>query len=144
MRGLLPAVVLVAAGCYSYVAVGGATPAEGADVSLELAAPRDVVLQDVTVHGITSVQGRLLSAGADSVSLAVVRLWGLERRTYEATGIGVSLPRAGIATVREKRMSRARSGLALIAGSAGIVSMILGVKGLVGSGGGSGRPPPPP
>jgi hypothetical protein len=144
MRGLLSVLLLVVTGCYSYVAVGGTAPVEGADVELQLTAPRDVALQDVTVHGITGVQGRLLSADSDSVALAVVRLWGLEGRSYEATGVGVRLPRADIATVREKRMSGARSALAIGASSAGIVAMVLGVKGLLGSGGGSGRPPPLP
>ncbi|HEV8266171.1 MAG TPA: hypothetical protein VGQ06_14585 [Gemmatimonadales bacterium] len=144
MRGLWPVLLVVVGGCYRYVAVGGTAPSDGADVQLELAPPRDVVLQDVTVHGITALQGRLLGASADSVALAVVKLWGLEGRTYEATGIGVTLPRQGIAAVREKRMSAARSGLAIGASSAGVVAMILGVKGLLGSGGGSGKPKPMP
>jgi len=144
MRAAWPVLLVIVGGCYSYVAVGGTTPSDGADVQFELAAPRDVVLQDVTVHGITALQGRLLGASSDSVALAVVRLWGLEGRSYEATRIGVSLPRQDIATVREKRISPARSGLAIAAGSAGVVGMILGVRGLFGSGGGTTRPPPPP
>jgi hypothetical protein len=144
MRRWLPVLVVVVGGCYRYVAVGGTAPADGADVQLELAAPRDVVLQDVTVHGITAVQGRLLFADSDSVALAVARLWGLEGRSYEATGIGVSLPRQGITSVRAKRMSPARSGLAMGVGAATIVAMVLGVKSLVGSGGGSGTPKPQP
>jgi hypothetical protein len=144
MRGWLPVLLVVVGGCYSYVAVGGIAPADGADVQFDLAAPRDVVLQDVTVHGITAVQGRLLYAHSDSVALAVARLWGLEGRSYEATGIGVSLPRQGITSVRAKRMSRARSGLAIGVSAAGIVATILGVRALVGSGGGSGTPKPQP
>jgi hypothetical protein len=144
MRGLLPVMFLLVGGCYHYAAVGRTEPGDGADVLLELAAPRDVVLQEVTVHGITALQGRLLSADADSIALAVARLWGLEGRTYEATGIGVRLPRQGIAAVREKRMSGVRSGLAIGVGSAGVVAMILGVRGLLGSGGGSGNPKPMP
>lgn len=144
MRGVLLVLVVIVGGCYRYVAVGETAPANDADVQLDLAAPRAVVLQDVTLHGITGVQGRLLSADADSVAVAVARLWGLEGRTYEATGIGVSLPRQGIASVRAKRMAPARSGLAIGAGAAGIVAMVLGVRALVGSGGGSGRPKPQP
>jgi hypothetical protein len=144
MRGLFSVLLVVVGGCYSYVPVSGTAPADGADVQLELAAPRDVVLQDVTVHGITAVQGRLLFADSDSVALAVARLWGLEGRSYEATGIGVSLPRQGITALRAKRMSRARSGLAIGVGAAGIVATILGVRELVGSSGGSGTPKPMP
>ncbi len=144
MRGLLSVLLVVVGGCYSYVALGGPAPANGADVQVQLAAPRDVVLQDVTVHGITVVQGRLLSSGADSLAVAVARLWGQEGRTYEATGIGVSLPRQDIAAVREKRASPVRSALVIGSGAAGIVATILGVRALVGSGGGSTRPPPPP
>ena len=144
MRPWAPVLAVVLSGCYSFAGVGETTPANGAEVQLDLAAPRDVSLQDVTVHGITAVQGTLLSSDADSVGVAVARLWGLEGRTYEATGIGVNLPRQGIAALRAKRMSPARSIVAIGAGAAGVVSMVLGVKALVGSGGGSGRPPPPP
>ena len=143
MRGVLPVLLVVVSGCYSYVAVRGSAPANGAAVQIEFATPRDVVLQDVTVHGITAVQGRLLTADADSLALAVARLWGQEGRTYEATGIGVSLPRQDVAAVREKRASPARSALAIGTGAAGIVATILGVRALVGSGGGTTRPPPP-
>ena len=144
MRGLLPVLVVVVCGCYSYVAVRGPAPATGADVQIDLAAPRDVVLQDVTVHGITALQGRLLASDADSLALAVARLWGLEGRTYEATGIGVSLPRQAVTALREKRVSPVRSALAIGTGAGGIITTILGVRALVGSGGGSTRPPPPP
>jgi len=144
MRGLLPVLLVVVGGCYSYVAVRGPAPANGAAVQVDFAAPRDVVLQDVTVHGITAVQGRLLASDADSLAVAVARLWGQEGRTYEATGIGVNLPRQDVAAIREKRASAARSGLAIAMGGAGIVATILGVRALVGSGGGSIRPPPPP
>jgi len=144
MRGVLAVLLVVVAGCYSYVAVRGAAPVNGAYVQVDLAAPRDVVLQDVTVHGITAVQGRLLASNTDSLSVAVARLWGQEGRTYEATSIGVSLLRHDITALREKRASPVRSALAIGTGAAGIVATILGVRALVGSGGGSTRPPPPP
>lgn len=144
MRGALPVLLVVVCGCYSYVAVAGRAPANGAYVQVDLAAPRDVVLQDVTVHGITTLQGRVLASDADSLAVAVARLWGQEGRTYEATSIGVSLPRQDVAALREKRASPVRSALAIGTGAAGIVATILGVRALVGSGGGSTRPPPPP
>lgn len=141
MRRLLPIWVLLVTGCYRYVGLNGVAPAENAYVQVDFVAPRDVVLQDVTLHGITSLQGRLLSTGGDSVAVAVTRLWGLEGRSYDATRIGVNLPASGIAALREKRLSPARSGFAVIAGGAAIVGMILGVGELVGSGGN--QPPKP-
>jgi len=144
MRVMLPVLLVGVVGCYRYVAVTGPAPANGADVQVDFAEPRDVVLQDVTVHGITAVQGRLLASDADSLAVAVARLWGQEGRTYEATGVGVSLPRQDVAAVREKRASPARSALAIGTSAAGIVATILGVRALVGSGGGTTRPPPPP
>lgn len=147
MRALLPILVTVLSGCYSYVAVGAGeapAPAEGTEVQLAFTAPRDVVLQDVTVHGITEMQGRVVFARADSVALTVVRLWGQEGRTYEAEGVGVSVGAQDIAAVRAKRMSPARSGLAIGAGGAGVVAMIFGVRQLVGAGGGGSPPKPLP
>lgn len=144
MRGLWVVSFVMLGGCYGYVPVSAAPPLAGADLRLALVAPRDVVLQDVTVHGITAVQGRLLGSDADSVALAVERLWGGEGRTYEASGIGVRLARQDVAAWREKRMSTGRSVVAIGTGSAGIAAMLFGVRALVGSGGGSPPPKPPP
>ncbi|MGH7568127.1 MAG: hypothetical protein ACREL9_04015 [Gemmatimonadales bacterium] len=143
MRRLIPVGMLLCAGCYGYHGVGSVAPAENTDVRVDFVSPRDVTLQDVTVHGITTIQGRLLYANTDSVAVAVTRLWGQEGRTYEAERIGVSLPASGVAALRQKRLSPARSGLAMIAGSAAIVGMILGVGELVGSGGTQGPKPLP-
>ena len=141
MRRLLPVGILLCAGCYSYVGVRGVEPAENSDVRVDFVSPQDVNLQDVTVHGITSLQGRLLYSNADSVALAVTKLWGLEGRSYDATRVGVSLPKGGVAAVREWRLSPAKTGLAILAGGAGIVAMIVSVVELVGSGGD--QPPKP-
>lgn len=144
MRGVLLVLLVVLCGCYRYVARPGTTPLAGADVQLELVAPRDIALQDVTVHGITALQGQFLSADGDSIALAVVRLWGGEGRSYEAEGVGVRLPRQDLAVVREKRMSPLKSAIAIGTGGVGIAAMVLSVRALVGSGGGTTRPPPPP
>lgn len=144
MRGAWPVLLVVLGGCYRYVPRAETTLPEGAGVQLEFATPRDIALQDVTVHGITAVQGQLLSADADSIALAVVRLWGAQGRSYEATGVGVRLPRQSLAVVREKRMSPVKSAIAIGTGGAGIAAMVLSVRALVGSGGGTTRPPPPP
>lgn len=143
MRESVTILAAMLAGCYHYVGPNVATPKEGSDVRVEFVSPRDVMLQDVTVHGIRVLQGRLFYATADSVVLAATRLWGVEGRTYEATRVGVSLPRTDIAGLRTKRLAPAQTGLAIAAGGAGIVAMILGVGELVGSGGEQ-RPKPQP
>jgi hypothetical protein len=142
-RRLLLVFVVVLGGCYSYVAIGARPPAAGNDLQVELASARDVTLQDVTVHGITGIQGRALTADAESLGVAVIRLWGLEGRSFDATGIGVRIPRNDIAVVRVKRLSPTKSVLATAAGSAAIVAVIFSIRQIVGSGGG-GRPKPMP
>ena len=147
MRAFLPVLAVVLGGCYRYVAVdhGAPAPAAGAHVRVELRQPRQIVLQDVTVHAIRALQGTVLSSGVDSLSVAVTRLWGSDdERTYEVSGIGVTVGREEIAAVSTKRMSPGRSGLAIGLGGAGIVAMILSVTHLTGSGGGSGPPKPQP
>jgi hypothetical protein len=140
---LLPLLVMVLGGCYSYVRIGTRPLAEGNELQLELAPARDVTLQDVTVHGVTGLQGRTLPSDTDSLAVAVSRLWGLEGRSYEATGIGVRIPRNDIAVVRVKRLSPTKSVLATAAGSAAVVAVIFSIRQIVGSGGG-GRPKPMP
>ncbi len=142
-RRLLPAIVLVLGGCYSYVGIGSRQPDAGGELQLELAQARDVTLQDVTVHGITGIEGRALPSDAESLGVAVHRLWGLEGRSYDATGIGVRLPRTDITTLRIKRLSPAKSTVAAVAGTAAVVAAVLSIRQIVGSGG-SGRPKPMP
>jgi hypothetical protein len=142
-RRLLPALVLVLGGCYSYVGIGSRVPDAGGELQLELVPARDVTLQDVTVHGITGIQGRALTSDAESLGVAVHRLWGLEGRSYDATGIGVRVPRSDITTLRIKRLSPAKSTVAVVAGSAAVVAAVLSIRQIVGSGG-SGRPKPMP
>lgn len=143
-RRLLPPVLaVVVAGCYSYVGIGARPPADGSDLQLELASARDVTLQDVTVHGITGIQGRALTSDAESLGVAVSRLWGPEGRSFDATGIGVRIPRSEVSVVRVKRLSPAKSVVAAIVGSAAVVGAIFSIRQIVGSGGG-GRPKPMP
>jgi len=142
-RRLLPALVLILGGCYSYVGIGSRVPDASSELQLELAPARDVTLEDVTVHGITGIEGRALTSDAESLGVAVQRLWGLEGRSYEATGIGVRVPRSDITTLRIKRLSPAKSTIALVVTTAGVVAAVLGIRQIVGSGGG-GRPKPMP
>src|SRR5882762_9798413 len=140
-RRSLPALLFsILVGCYSYVGIGSRVPDASSELQLELAPARDVTLQDVTVHGITGIEGRALTSDADSLGVAVHRLWGLEGRSYDATGIGVRLPRSDITTLRIKRLSPAKS---TVAGIAAVVAAVLSIRQIVGSGGGS-RPKPMP
>jgi hypothetical protein len=140
---LLPLLVVVLGGCYSYAAIGTRQLAVGNDVQVELAPARDVTLQDVTLHGITGLEGRVLPFDADSLGVGVSRLWGLEGRSYEATGIGVRLPRSDISVLRVKRLSPTKSAFAVAAGAAAVVATVFSIRQIVGSGGG-GRPKPMP
>lgn len=140
---LLPLCVLALGGCYSYVRVGASPVADGSDLQLELAPARDVTLEDVTIRGITGIQGRALASDAESLSVAVSQLWGGEGRSYDATGIGVRIPRNDIAVVRVKRLSPTKSVVAGLAASAAVVAVVLSVQQIVGSGGG-GNPKPLP
>jgi len=142
-RRLLPLFIVSLSGCYSYAAMGTRSPSLGNDLQFELASARDVTLEDVTLHGITGIQGRALTSDAESLGVAVQRLWGLEGRTYEATGIGVRVPRSDIAALRIKRLSPAKSTVAVVASAAAVVAAVFSIRQIVGSGG-SGRPKPMP
>jgi hypothetical protein len=140
---LLPLCVLSLGACYSYVRLGAGPVADGRDLQLELAPARDVTLQDVTIRGITGIQGRALASDAESLSVAVTHLWGGEGRSYDATGIGVRIPHNDIAVVRVKRLSPTKSVLAAAAAGAAIVAAVVSIQQIVGSGGG-GNPKPLP
>jgi hypothetical protein len=129
-------------GCFSYAALGGATPARGSDVVARLSVPLQVPLQDVTVRQVTVTTGKVAYVDADSLVIVAERFTSDAGIDYPGLGSQVTIQRNHIAELEQRRVSGARTGLLLGVGAAALVAIVTSVGPLFGSGSG-GSPGPP-
>ncbi len=133
---------LALSGCYSYLPVrSGTTPGNRARVRLHLTQPQDVRLPDVTANGVTTIDGEVVRI--DDENVVVSGLWVQAPSGYEqpASGATITVPRANVAAMRQKRLSPART--ALLAVGTVLVMSVFTYAATIGSGrnGGTGRQP---
>ncbi len=133
------AVVLAAVlewGCYSYTKLDTTvTPQRGWQVVATLSVPLDLRLQEATVHAVNVVAGQVMYADGDSVVVSVTRFTTASGNTYPGLGTSATIHPTAVVDLQHKRVSRFRTGLALVAGAAAITGIVLSVGPLVGFGG---------
>jgi len=145
VRALLPSVTALLAGCFTYLPIGGTTPARGAEVVAQLSVPLEVPLGDVTVRRVATAAGRVAYADRDSLVLAAERFTSDVGTDYAALGTSVTIRRARIRDLHERHLSAARTALLIGGGAAALVSIVYSVGPLFGSGaGGTAEPPQRP
>ena len=138
---VLPLMLLLFGGCYSYSTIGFDAVPRGARVSADLTTRGAVANEERLGGDIVIVEGTLESVGPDSVVLNVARTrnrggswahWGGER---------VAIAQDAVATFRQRKFSVARTAIA----TAGVAAAIVATLGtdLVGSGD-DGRDPKEP
>ena len=128
--------------CLGYAPLGPTTPARGAEIAANVS-PLDVRIGEITVHDVTLAQGRVTYADADSLVIAGTRFVSAAGTEYASLGSTVTIPRSQIGDLKQRRVSAWKTALALGAGGAAIVAIIVSVGPLAGSssGGGPGKPP---
>ncbi len=142
-RVILPGLAVVLSACVTYARVEGPVPLRNAEVVVTPKTPVDVLLGEITVHDVTRMEGRVAYADGDSVVLAARRFVTAVGTDYPSAGSPVTIVQDQIATLRRKRVSGWRTGLALGASGAALAAIVTSVGSLAGSGGG-GRPKPQP
>ena len=146
-RKILQAAVLVCltpmAACLSYTPIGDATPSRGSEVVATLA-PLDARVGEITVHHVTYVEGRVAFADADSLVITGTRFVSETGNDYHSIGDAVTVPRAQLREIKQKRVSAWKTAVAFGASGAAVAAIIAGVGSLsgFGSGGGTSKPPP--
>lgn len=137
-------VAVLSAGCYSYVPAERSLLAPGTVVRAELTDSGSVVLASYLGPGTASVEGQLIAATSDRLTLAVTA--ATNRRGIENfwSNERVELPHAVIATLRERRLSRSRTAVAAGGTFAAAIAIYLGFTagGLGDGGAGPGGGPP--
>jgi hypothetical protein len=140
-RALLPICLLAAGACYEYAPVPAASaPAAGTPLRVQLSAPVDVPVRDVTVRGVVELTGESIALRGDSMRLSVFALRSETGYAAAAQGETVTFPRAAVVQLERRRLSPWKTGLAaallaatgFAAKESGLVS---GSGGTPGSGG---------
>jgi hypothetical protein len=131
------------AGCYSYrplPSVDTAMPAAGTQVEAQLTTAGATALANEIGPDILSLQGQVLAADSASLTLAVARTATARHIEYEWKGEQVTVPRAAIANLRQRKFAVGPS--VLIGGLAG--GSVVAAYALFGTSGSSTIPAAPP
>jgi hypothetical protein len=109
--------------CHTYVPLTTPTPLPGTYVAATLTESGSTALSGSLGPDAGVVRGRLLDDGRQGMMVSI-RSVGLRRGDELAwSGETVNLPRASIARVDERRLSKVRSVLMLAVGAAGFVAL---------------------
>jgi hypothetical protein len=142
LRAVLLAFLTPLSACLSYTPIGTTTPARGAEVEATVA-PLDARVGEITVHGVTRVDGRVAFADNDSLVIVARRFLSETGTEYRSIGDAVTIQHAQLLSMKRRRLSAWKTGLAVGLTGAAVGAVIAGVGPLSGFGG-SGRPKPQP
>jgi hypothetical protein len=134
---LLPLTVTASlAGCYSAVPIApGATPAEGARITVHLTPSGTARVEPVFGPFIVSLDGsREAVAGGDSIAVRVTRTHHQAGMDETRSGDLVRLARADVERIDGRKLSKGRTGLAALI----VVAVAALIPSVAGSSGGSG------
>lgn len=132
---------LVLSGCYTYVPLTTPSPQPGTRVSADLTRDGTDSLAGYLGRNVVNVDGRVMAAGADTISLSVVSVTTSNGESSDWQGETVTIPQSMISRLSERRL--ARGSTALLVGGV-IVLFVAAAKALGGALGGSGNGQGPP
>jgi len=136
MRRAVVLAWVIECGCFSYAKLDTSVPPQrGWQVVATLSAPLELHLPETTVHAVNVVVGQVVYVDPDSVVIAVSRFTTASGNSYPGLGAMATIRPTGVVDLQHKRVSRFRTGLALVAGAAAITGIVLSVGPLVGFGG---------
>jgi hypothetical protein len=141
MRHALVLVVLASTACYTYQPVAAPGPREGARVTAGLTQDGATELTPLLGEGVGEVSGDVRSATPDTLRLSLVSVTSVRGIPTSWRGEEVPLPRARLAYLGERRLSRGGTALlgVSIAGGLYLLYRLMGGPGILeSSGGGSG------
>ena len=137
---LLP-LLLCAAGCYAYVPVPSPVPT-GTRVAIDLNDQGRADLRGVVGAEIVRVEGPLVHNSDTAYVLNVLQTRGSGGQLNRWSGETVSLRREYVRSITERRFSRSRTTVGVVAGAAAVLAFIL-TRDLLGLGGGDVSNVPP-
>jgi hypothetical protein len=130
------------AGCYTYTPPGEIAPEVGRTFAFELTDQGRAALSTRIGPGTDRIEGDLVGLTDTTYRVRVARTVDIRGTVVEWSGEEVSFGRAYVGTLRERRKSPVRTGIAIGALGAG-VAVLIAVATLEVTGS-EGEPPPPP
>jgi len=127
------------AGCYVNIPIGSAVPDHGATLAVRLTDAGADTLARLIGPSVSTLQGNVLSAGADSMVLAVRSVQLRSGNEQGWNGEHVTIPRSTIAIVSERKLSRWRTALVTGLAMVGSIALVAATNngGVEGRSGGS-------
>lgn len=125
MRMVVLLSLVVGAGCYRYVPLEAPTPS--VPLSATLTDRGSVELSEAVGATAVRIDGRLISVSETAVSLAVAKVSFRNGLANAWQGEPVTVPRAYIATLKERRLSRGRTVAFSTLLVGGVVALIMGI-----------------
>lgn len=133
--------LLFAAGCYSYITVASPVP-PGTRVAVDLNDQGRADLRGVIGSEIARVEGALVHNSDTAYVLKVWETRGMGGQLSRWSGETVSLHREYVRRITERRFSRSRTTVGVVAGATAVLAFIL-TRDLLGLGGGDVSNVPP-
>jgi hypothetical protein len=129
--------------CYGYVP-STQPPSSDAQVRVTLTDAGTAALVGAVGPSVELIDGRVISANADSIILGVTMT--TSRRSIETDWRGerIAVPRSAVASVGVRRLARARTALAVAGGAALLIGGAIGFNIAGNPSGAGGRPGPNP
>jgi hypothetical protein len=121
-------VVLITTGCYTVEPLMTATPPAGTDLVLTLTDKGSTDMAAVVGPRSSGISGKYLGETADSLYLSVSAVAQQNGNEQFWQGERIAVPRSAVATMRERKLSVAKSALAVgavVAALAGISAVIV-------------------
>jgi hypothetical protein len=138
------ALAVVSSGCYQYVPLTSQVPPLGSQVRIELSDRGVVNVEPALGHGVTTVEGTVRAAVADSVTISLASVQRRQSGIQTWAGETLVLKPGDIRAVSERRLSHTRT---TVAATSAITLAAAGIIAIAKAGGDasgeSGTKPPP-
>ena len=122
--------------CYAFIPTTNTALSEATPVTVRLTAGGSVALQQALGQNVNEVEGTVLRSTADSLTLAVQKMYTSTRQSFESSGTTTSIARGYIDAVQVRTFSRKRTVLTILGGLAIAIGGAAGVS----AGGGNSAP----
>jgi hypothetical protein len=115
-------------GCYAFIPSTSTALPEQTQVTVRLTLGGTVALQPTLGQGVNELDGTVVRSTADSLVLAVQKMYTMARQTFESTGTTTAIPRPYIESVKVRTFSRKRTVFTVLGALALAIAAAAGVS----------------
>lgn len=109
MRLIVIGILLFLNACYTYVPTRGGLPPRQAVVRTYLSEPTSFTIGQISIHGVSEVEGEVVEWRDDFLVVSASWLWSAAGQEFGGGAETLFIPRNRVAAVEQKRLSRLRT-----------------------------------